>query len=161
MLARTMATLESGARHAPAIAAGYRAADTVGPPRAAGVGVALLADLEGEHEVQLRKPRLAGALACEQHRPARPRGGSDLRREGTEPAHPVVAAAHRMSVRRVPTHERLDRLVHVDPIDAVVVQQGVRDTGVLGAPEGRRHVHSGARLRVEDVVRLLAHPAVL
>ena len=66
-----------------------------------------------------------------------------------------------MSVRRVPAYERLHGLVHVDAIDAVPVQHRVRDASILGAPEGRGHVHGGARLGVENVVRLLAHAAIL
>src|SRR2546425_4378822 len=64
-------------------------------PAAPRVGIPLLAHLEREHEVQLRQPRLAGALSREQHRPPRLRRGPDLRRERAEPADPVVPAADR------------------------------------------------------------------
>ena len=129
-------------------------------PAAPRVGIPLLAHLEREHEVQLRQPRLAGAFPRQQHRPPRLHCRADLRRERAETAHPVVPAPDRVSVCRVPAHQRLDRLVHVDPVDTVAVQHGVRDAGVLGAPERCGHVHGGARLRVEDVVDLLAHAAV-
>src|SRR5438874_9825814 len=84
------------------------------------LGVTLLTDLECEHQVQLRQPCLTGTLAREQNRSSRLR--PNLRREGAESAHPIVTTADRVPVRRVPAYQRLDRLVHVDPVDAVVAQ---------------------------------------
>ena len=115
------------------------------PP--AGGHKALAADLQAEHQVEVRQPRLAATFSREHHR-LTPRGtaAADVGLERAETAHPIDPAAQRVAVMGIVARQAGAGLVHVNPIHPEFVDGAHGQAGVFLLPELRAHAHRRAGL---------------
>jgi hypothetical protein len=116
--------------------------------------IPLLAHLKAQHQVQVGKPSLAAALACQSDRARAARAAADVISKQAKALRPEVAAPQRMAVIGIVTRRREARLVHIDAVHAQFANRLFGKARVLVPPERRAHAHRRARLLGEDVVDL-------